>query len=227
MHRLVGMIETIRKEITQEEFDYQTLLDCLKDYARPRDKISALLRKRSIIRIKKGLYVFGDEYRRRPYSREILANLIYGPSYISLDYALQHHGLIPERVEAVTSVTTGRSRKFSTPVGLFTYRMIPLNAFRIGMDRVEMSDGRAFLMATPEKALADKLYGDRGMGIQTQKALGHYIQKNLRIDTADVRKLKPADIAIIARSYRSRKIRLLFDLVSRIRRQTGKDNAHE
>ncbi len=150
------MIEKIRKEITQEEFDYQTLLDCLKDYARPRDKISDLLRKRSIIRIKKGLYIFGDEYRRKPYSREILANLIYGPSYISLDNALQHHGLIPERVEAVTSVTTGRSRKFSTPVGLFTYRMIPLNAFRFGMDRVEMSDGRAFLMATPEKALADK-----------------------------------------------------------------------
>ena len=83
--------------------------------------------------MKKGLYIFGEEYRRKPYSREILANLIYGPSYISLDYALQHYGLIPERVEAITSVARGRSRKFSTPIGLFTYRMIPLNAFRIGM----------------------------------------------------------------------------------------------
>ena len=143
------MIEAIRKKISQEQFDYQTLMDCLKDYARPRDKISDLLQKGSIIRIKKGLYIFGDEYRRRPYSREILANLIYGPSYISLDYALQHYGLIPERVEAVTSVTTGRSRKFFTPIGLFTYRMIPLEAFRIGMDRIEIGDGRAFLIATP------------------------------------------------------------------------------
>ncbi len=59
---------------------------------------------------------------------------MYGPSYISLEYALQYHGLIPERVEAVTSVTTGRSRRFASPVGLFTYRSIPLSAFRTGMD---------------------------------------------------------------------------------------------
>ena len=124
------MIQSIRKHIPQEEFDYQALLDCLQGYAHPRDKISDLLRKESIIRIKKGLYIFGDEYRNKPFSREILANLMYGPSYISLEYALQHYGLIPERVEAVTSVTTGRSRRFSTPVGLFTYRMIPLEAFR-------------------------------------------------------------------------------------------------
>ena len=45
------MIETIRKRIEHEEFDYQTLLVCLKDYARPRDKISALLKKGLIIRI--------------------------------------------------------------------------------------------------------------------------------------------------------------------------------
>jgi hypothetical protein len=125
------MIETIRKQIEHEAFDYQTLMVSLRDYARPRDKISDLLRKGFILRVKKGLYVFGDEYRRRPFSREILANLIYGPSYVSLDFALQHHGLIPERVEALTSVTTGRSRSFFTPVGLFTYRKIPLEAFRI------------------------------------------------------------------------------------------------
>jgi len=220
------MIETIRKQIPQEEFDYQTLMDCLRDYARPRDKISDLLRKAFIIRVKKGLYIFGDEYRRRPYSREILANLIYGPSYISLDYALQHYGLIPERVEAVTSVTTGRSRKFSTPVGLFTFRMISLEAFRIGMDRVEIGDGRAFLMATPEKALADKLYEGRGTGIQTQKELSNYLEENLRIDSTALGELKPPDLDAIARSYRSRKIRLLSDYVRRIRRQTEKENGH-
>ena len=70
------MIETFRNQILHEEFDYQTLMDGLKDYARPRDKISDPLQKGIIIRVKKGLYIFCDEYRRRPYSREILANLI-------------------------------------------------------------------------------------------------------------------------------------------------------
>jgi predicted transcriptional regulator of viral defense system len=211
------MIEIIRNQISHEEFDYQTLLNGLKDYARPRDKISDLLQKGIIIRVKKGLYIFGDEYRRRPYSREILANLIYGPSYISLDYALQHHGLIPERVEAVTSVTTGRSRKFSTPVGLFIYRMIPLYAFRIGMDRIELGDGLAFLMATPEKALADKLYDGRGTGIQTEKELSDYIERNLRIDLATLQDFNPKDLDAIAQCYRSHKIRLLSEMVRRIR----------
>lgn len=213
------MIETIRKKIEHEEFDYQTLLVCLDDYARPRDKISALFKRGFIIRIKKGLYIFGDEYRRRPYSREILANLIYGPSYISLDFALQYYGLIPERVEALTSVTTGRSRRFFTPVGLFTYRKIPLQAFRIGMDRVEMDDGRAFLMATPEKALADKLTDSRGAGIQTQKELYGYLEDNLRIDPLALSDLNPTALDAIARRYRSRKIRLLSDLVKRVRQK--------
>lgn len=221
-----GMIETLRNQIPQEEFDYQTLLDGLWDYARPRDKISNLLHKGVIVRVKKGLYIFGDEQRRRPYSQEILANLIYGPSYISLDYALQHYGLIPERVEALTSVTTGRSRKFSTPVGVFTYRMIPLDAFRVGMDRVEIGDGRGFLMATPEKALADKLYDGRGTGLQTQKELSGYLEENLRIDLAALRGLKPTELDAIARRYRSRKIRLLSDVVRRMRHQMRKENVH-
>ena len=220
------MIAKIRKEISQEEFDYQTLLDCLKDYARPRDKISGLLRKGIIIRVKKGLYIFGDDYRRRPYSREILANLIYGPSYISLDYALQHYGLIPERVEAVTSVTIGRSRKFFTPIGLFTYRMISLEAFRIGMDRIEIGDGRAFLMATPAKALADKLHEGRGTGIQTQKELSKYLEESLRIDPAVLGELKQMDLDAIARHYRSKKIRLLSELVHRIHKKKEKESGH-
>ena len=220
------MIATIRKEIMQEEFDYQTLVDCLKGYARPRDKISDLLIKGSIIRITKGLYIFGDDYRRRPFSREILANLIYGPSYISLDYALQHYGLIPERVEAVTSVTTGRSRRFSTPVGLFTYRMISLEAFRVGMDRIEIGDGRAFLMATPAKALADKLYNVRGIGIQSQRELSDYLERDLRVDPAVLRELNPAELETIARGYQSRKIRMLSNLVRRIHHQVEKEGSH-
>jgi hypothetical protein len=108
-------LEELRKRIAGEEFDYQALLDGLREYDCPRDKITALLKKGMIIRVKKGIYIFGESYRRRPFSRELLANMIYGPSYISLDTALHHHGLIPERVEAMMSVTEGRGRRFFTP----------------------------------------------------------------------------------------------------------------
>lgn len=220
------MIEAIRKKISQEEFDYQTLLVALRDYARPRDKISDLLSKGIITRVKKGLYVFGDGARRRLYSTEVLANLIYGPSYISSDYALQHYGLIPERVEGVTSVTTGRSHRFLTPVGLFIYRTIPIRAFQIGMDRIEIGDGRAFLLATPEKALADRIYEDRGTGIHTQKELHDYLDRNLRVDLAALREMNPDDLDTIAERYRSQKIRALSRLVRRMHRGAVKGKAH-
>lgn len=201
--------------IPYEEFDYQTLLGALTGYAQPRMKISSLLAKGTIIRVKKGLYVLGESQRRRPYCRELLANLIYGPSYVSLEYALHYHGLTPERAETVTSVTCGRSRSFDTPVGMFSYRMIPMEAFRTGMDRVEVA-GRSFLIAIPEKALADRIVAERGAGITTQKELHGYLLDNLRIDPTSLRGLDAARLAEITRHYRSRRVKLLADLVGRL-----------
>lgn len=209
------------KSIPYEEFDYQTLLDAVHEYARPRMKISGMLAKGDIIRVKKGLYILGESLRRRPFCRELLANLIYGPSYISLEYALHYHGLTPERAEILTSVTCGRSRSFDTPVGSFSYRMIPMEAFRTGMDRVELDDGRSFLMAVPEKALADRIVADRGAGMTTRKALHDYLLSSLRIDPGILRELDPARLAEIAHRYRSRKVKLLSDLVGRLRKGVG------
>lgn len=205
------------RSIPYEEFDYQTLLDAVRGYSRPRTKISAMLASGDVIRVKKGLYVLGDSLRRRPFCRELLANLIYGPSYLSLEYALHYHGMIPERVEILTSVTCGRSRTFATPVGTFSYRMIPLAAFRIGMDRVELEDGRSFLMAVPEKALADLIVAGRGADIGTRKGLREYLLSNLRLDPGMLKELDHARLAEIAQQYRSRRIMVLSDLVSRLR----------
>jgi len=213
------MVEELRKKIPGEEFDYQALLQGLREYDRPRDKITTLLRRKDIIRVKKGIYIFGEGYARRPFSREVLANMIYGPSYVSLDYALHYHGLIPERVEAVTSVTCGRARRFSTPVGLFIYRMIPMRAYQAGIDQIEIEGSRSFLIATPEKALSDKIYDDRGTGILTQKEMKGYLLDNLRIDPERLAKLNKDMIAMFADRYGSRKIRLLTDLARRLERE--------
>lgn len=217
------MIESIRAKIPREEFDYQVLLDALTEYARPRDKISDLLRKGVIVRIKKGLYVLGPEISRRPYSRELLANLIYGPSYISLETALQYYGLIPERVEAVTSVATGRSRKFKTPAGLFVYRQIPLAAYCFGMTRIEPGDAPPFFIATPEKALSDKIRLDRGAELRNIDQMRFYLVDNLRIEESSLAAIDPETIFEIGRRYRSNKIRILAGLV----RQLRKADEHE
>jgi predicted transcriptional regulator of viral defense system len=105
------------------EIDSLQLQQSLKDYAFPRDRVTKLLATGDLIRIKKGIYI--DPHSQYPYSKGILANLIYGPSYVSLEYALQHHNLIPEAVHVVTSVTTGREKRYRTPVGDFDYAHMP------------------------------------------------------------------------------------------------------
>jgi predicted transcriptional regulator of viral defense system len=205
----MAMIEQIRRQIPQEEFDYQMLLYCLKDYERPRDKIRALLKSHVIIRVKKGLYVFGPDYSRGPFSRELLANLIYGPSYVSLDYALSYYGLIPERVETVTSVTCGKNRVFSTPVGRFTYWSVPLDSYRVGIDIIQLDERRSFFMATPEKALADKVCHNRGFHVQGTEEFESYLLEDLRIDPGELLRLDSRRLKEIAGRWRSRKIHLL------------------
>ena len=83
------MKKFLRQRIPYEEFDYQTLLTALREYKRPRDRITRLLSQGTIVRVKKGLYVFGEGERREPAHKGVLANLIFGPSYVSLEYALQ------------------------------------------------------------------------------------------------------------------------------------------
>ncbi len=205
--------------IPREEFDYQSLLDALSGYARPRGKITALLRDGVIVRIKKGLYVFGREERRKPLCLELLANLIYGPSCVSLEYALAWHALIPERVEAVTSVTCGRSRGFDTPVGRFVYRSVPMRAFPVGVDRVEAGDGRAFLIATPEKALADVLVADRRGAILSRREMAVHLRESLRIGEDRLKDLDRVLLDELAACYRSRKVRLLASIVKRLKRE--------
>lgn len=220
------MFIDIRSRIQTEIFDYQTLTEALKDLSSPRDKITRLLREGVVVRVKKGLYVFGDKYRRNPYSKELLANLVYGPSYVSLDYALAYHGLIPERVEALTSVTPSRSRRFSTPVGLFIYRQIPARAYEVGMVRVEGEHGQAFLIASPEKALADKIVSVRGAPVANIGVMGRFLEEDLRIDAGALRSLSAEKINEFAGRYRSLRLRRLSGYLRRSQR-SSKVTPHE
>jgi hypothetical protein len=195
----------LRRRIEREEFDYPALMAALSSYANPRDKVTALLRRGDVIRVKKGLYVFGEALRRRPYSRELLANLVYGPSFVSLDSALSFHNLIPERVAAMTSVTTKRPKVFDTPVGSFIYRQAPKGYYHLGMDRVEEGDV-AFLVAVPEKALADKIRDDRGNPLRSQAEAARYLFEDLRIEPSAFVQLDAGFLERLAVAARSRKI---------------------
>lgn len=207
------MPDDLRSRIDGEEFDYLALLGALKAYARPRDRITALLRRGEIVRVKKGIYVFGEGFRERRFSLEVLANRLFGPSYVSLDTALWRYGLLPERPEAVTSVALGRPRRFATPVGLFIYRPLSLRAYRIGIDQALSEGGRPFLIATPEKALADKIHDDRGVALLSPSEMASYLTGHLGIAPERLAALDVSKLSEIRYSYSSAKLGLLCRVV--------------
>ena len=207
----MGANAELRQVIHGEVFDYGQLSDCLRAYAKPRDKIAALLRSGEIVRVKKGLYVFGKDYRRGPWVREILANLIYGPSYISLQYALFHYGMIPESVPTLTSVTLARSRRFDTPLGQFTYRSLATCRYHVGIDQQEVAGKGHFLIASPAKALADAVWVDARFRPRSARAFESYLEDDLRIDPAALEQIDLDSLSDVAAHYQARKIELLTE----------------
>ena len=196
-------------------------MHALRDYAKPRDRVTTLMKQGVVQRIKKGLYVFGEGYGKHIYSREILSNLIYGPSYISLDYALQFHGLIPERVKALTAVCLGTSKRFETPVGLFTYHHVPVKAFYQGIERIKIDKNRTYLMADAEKALVDKIKSGHGISMQNQLDMREYLTEDLRINWANLLEMNIKKVEKYAEAYSSFKLRLLLNLLKNEKRKVS------
>jgi len=159
-----------------------TLLSILRAYRSPNDKIARMVDEGLILPIKKGTYVISPDITGIPVSLPLVANLLYGPSYVSMDYALHHYGLIPERVVEVTSMTIKRGKLLNQLVGRFSYVHSPLALYAIGIDRVENADQTGFLMACPEKALCDKLLFTRNLNIRTVRAMDELLFDDLRVD---------------------------------------------
>ena len=97
--------------------DFATLEAVLSEYRYPGDKVSKMEKNGELIRLKKGVFVVSPNIHRMTISRELIANHLYGPSYISFENALSFYKLIPERVHITRSMTLKRARKFSTPLG--------------------------------------------------------------------------------------------------------------
>jgi hypothetical protein len=191
MKRFLGIdpgLAILLERAPGEELDYGFVMECLKAYKNPRVKLNALLKMNALIRVKKGIYIFGKSFARHPYSSEVLANMIYGPSYVSLEWACQYYRLIPERVTTVTSVTTHRSKEFQTAIGLFTYDHLPVDRFSVGMTLIKFSDRQQALMATKEKALTDLLVIRRGR-FSSQRHFRKTLFEELRVEEEDLRSL--------------------------------------
>ena len=111
--------------------------------------------------LRKGLYELTFPHPRG-LSDLYLANKMYSPSYVSLETALSHYGLIPEVSIAAMSVTSKPTRRFKNSHGLFIYRSVQPKAF--SGYTIENHGGFDVLIAEPEKALTDFFYFKTRLG---------------------------------------------------------------
>lgn len=188
---------------------------CFQHLSSPSEKIRALEKDGQLIRLKRGLYVVSDEVSGKPVNACLCANHIYGPSYVSLHWALRWYGLIPERVHTMTSVTTKRSRMFENSLGRFTYEQVKPEYFAIGVNSIE-EDGVTFMMASREKALCDMILHDTYLPPQSVKGLWQYLEEDIRLD---VDELSTFDVSIIeACAKLGKKENILNNLIKILKR---------
>lgn len=85
-----------------------------------------------------------------------ISNIIYNPSYISLESAFSYYWIIPEQVFSITSVSTRKTNTFNTDIWTFEYKKIKNELF-FWYEVLELKDNK-ILIASLEKALIDYFY---------------------------------------------------------------------
>lgn len=157
---------------------HQVLLNLLKKYKRPNDKIHEMLKKGELIALKKGMYVWNTS-RAEPFS---IANALYGPSYISAESALAFRSLIPEQVFTLISMTTKPSKKFINEIGHFEYKHLPTPYYAFGIKYEKLGEDQFALIAGAEKALFDTIITTSGILFRSAEAARIYLLDNLRME---------------------------------------------
>ncbi len=185
------------------------LLNELSYYASPADKLTRLTRENACIRVTNGLY---ETDNTTP--GHLLAGSIYGPSYLSFEYALAHHGLIPEAVYTFTCATFMKHKKksYTNAFGTFTYRDVPAAAFPYGVDTFLEGD-YSYKLATPEKALCDKLY--TLAPVANYSELEALLFEDIRVDETAFINLDCENITFLADLYGSTSVKKLAGYIRR------------
>lgn len=134
-----------------------------------------------ILRLRKGLYSLNDDDRKAGLSKMLVANALYYPSYVSLEYALSYWGMIPEAVFSVTSITPKKTQTFTNNFGEFIFKSVKPSAF-FGFLSTKDEFDYEVLIATPEKALIDFFYLKTPAELRIDDT---YFEESLRLQNVD------------------------------------------
>ncbi len=175
-------IKKIIRNYSNTPLPHRFVSEVLANYNRPNDKISELIRSGFLISLRRGLYVPGPESDLPIPHLFLVANHLRGPSYISLESALSHWEMIPERVYEIHSITLKTSHVYRTPIGRFSYRHLVAPYYSFGLQRVQVDSDQFVLIASPEKALCDKIITTSGVTLRSRLQTLDFLTQDMRLD---------------------------------------------
>lgn len=187
-------VRMLLAEYAEQPISTQILLTILKDYNRPYDKIMDLVNQGDLIQLRKGLYMTTNSISTNRPEPFLLANHLYGPSYVSLDSALFYWGFIPERVFEITSVTSKLSKRSTIENNVFSYTHLPLAYYPLGIKSIALTDKQTVLIASPEKCICDKVITTAGVNLRSKRQAMAFLVQDLRMDKDRLRELNLREI---------------------------------
>lgn len=175
-------IEETITAIAELPIPTQALLPLLKEFKRPYDKINELVKSGYLLQLRRGLYVAGPAIKAVHPERFLIANHLYGPSYVTSLSALSHWGVIPEKVSRISSSTMRKNKQFRTALGHFDYYHLAHAAYVIGVEQVQLTPRQTVLMASPAKAVCDLIRHTPGLQLRSGAQCRAFLEEDLRID---------------------------------------------
>ncbi len=182
------------KDYSNVPLTHNVVMEALASYGRPNDKISEMIKGSELIALRRGLYVPGPELDLPLPHHFLIANHLRGPSYVSLESAFSYWGLIPERVYEISSVTTKTTKTYETAIGRFSYQHLTTPYYSFGIQSVQLTELQIAMVASPEKALCDKIILTSGVLLRSIPQTWDFLLEDLRLDEDILRRF---DIATI------------------------------
>jgi hypothetical protein len=179
----------LARDFSEAPFSRHLILEMLKEYKRPNDKINEWVKSGQLIAVRRGLYIPGKQSNLTVPEPFLIANHLRGPSYVSLESALSYWGLIPERVFEITSVTLKTSKQYNTSVGRFNYQRLPSPYYAFGIESIQLSPKQTALIASREKAVCDKIILTSGVTLRSARQTKDFLLDDLRMDVSELQKL--------------------------------------
>ncbi len=205
------------KAYTNAPLTHNVVMEALSSYGRPNDKISEMIRSGELLALRRGLYVPGPELDLPIPDLFLVANHLRGPSYISLESALSHWGLIPERVYEISSVTIKTTKTYDTPIGRFSYEHLTTPYYSFGIRSVRLTEFQTALIASPEKALCDKIILTSGVLLRSVSQTMDLLLDDLRMDEDSLRQFNLTSIqSWIEDSPKKNSLQMLVNTLARL-----------